>query len=81
MAAAAADSPAEGDAAAAAAGAESSGVDESVGLIPMPVKVIKTDKLIGCLRLPQVGSRAKGLARHKAYHSSQSTLSPINTQK
>jgi len=62
VAAAAADSPAEGDAAAAAAAAdaESPGVDESVGLIPMPVKVIKTDKLIGCLRQPQVSNRDEG---------------------
>lgn len=28
--------------------------DDAVGLIPMPVKVLKTEKLIGSLRTPQV---------------------------
>jgi hypothetical protein len=36
------------------AGDESASGDDAVGLIPMPIKVIKTDKLIGCLRTPQV---------------------------
>jgi hypothetical protein len=36
------------------AGDDSASGDDAVGLIPMPIKVIKTDKLIGCLRTPQV---------------------------
>jgi hypothetical protein len=41
-------------AAASSQGDAAAGSDNDVGLIPMAMKVIKTEKLLGCLRMPQV---------------------------
>lgn len=45
---------AAGDSSAAAGGNADDDDDEAVGLIPLPLKVLKTDKLISCLQEPEV---------------------------